>query len=221
MKKIFSIVFILAFGMFFPACKQDDPIITIVEGIVRDGKTMEPIKGAQLSFGYYLGNNVHYPDEEFYPYTDEMGRFYVEVPSKYDVIILDWVFKTGYLPNYNFGGIASHTHIERDVQLIPLDGKIGLSLHNQTGQYDSIYVKISNATIQSQSPWKKDGVYHTKAYPAVLNDGQSSVENYDLPSGEYSKVFWDFKPFDDLQKASFQDSIWVGKDSTTVHSISF
>lgn len=102
-----------------------------------------------------------------------------------------------------------------NVQLIPVDGFLRLVLKNDSGQHDSVYVSIYNATVFSEGLGLEGPIY-----PVALSVGNTFSESFAFPSEENADIYWSFNKFT-FPDAPFHDSIFLSTNDTTEFVISF
>ena len=223
MPRIAQVVVLLPFLSFFLLlfeCKREAPP-TIISGKVSNKKTGSPISGATVDIGFLYKNNngEEYVDEKSY-ITDQQGQFHLAQESDYEDISFSFVYKVGYV-THPYLNIIRETTNDLDIKLVPKDGTLRLQVSNLTGQYDSIYVVILSPSIVSESQGLGAEI-KTKKYPITNPLGGTYSENFDLPSGEFTLLFWGpTNLFPNLSSAMFRDSTFISTSDTSDYIISY
>jgi hypothetical protein len=184
------IVFCLLFS--FLGCKKALET-TIINIKVVDKKTKKPLErvNIDLDFRYETSVNgsIKTTYEGYYPLTNALGQIeqVIVKDSDYEGYSAK-AYKPGYLHNF-FGGIEKEENNDLTVELSPRDGVLNLSVKNETGSNDTIYVSIFS---QLEADATK-GLYRgqvLKKYPLILSKGDSYVEQIMIATPENVDIEW-------------------------------
>ncbi len=131
--------FLLALMLIALSCKKDDAP-TVIKGAVTDRKTEKPIEDA---FVYFRGTSI-----------DDLGREqpasctdYTDASGQFNCTLLGTALgveigKTGYATKIITSGIIDGQENEVSAQLVPRDGFLKLTIENDTGSPDALYVYV-------------------------------------------------------------------------------
>ncbi|MCC7244317.1 MAG: hypothetical protein IT269_01445 [Saprospiraceae bacterium] len=122
-------------------CRKNDQITTSVSGRVYDRVTGEPIEGAKLDFivvgpQYESENEIL---EHKYLTTTENGIYETSYTGNDDNQLNHWTTTLpGYLTLVTVSGIEQNKHNKLDFEMIPIDGKIILTVKHLQSNKDSL-----------------------------------------------------------------------------------
>lgn len=208
---LFSLLFLL-----FNSCHKDKTP-TIINGLVVNAKTNEPLEGATVTFQMKI-DGLHYAYPEVA--TDINGKFNFETTNTNNFAIFD-VFKPGYL-EIGWGSVldpidsnlAYNQENNVQIKMAPRDGFLKFVIHNSS--LDSIvYISIfspmvyANARITSGLIWDNRMVHISPNGISLKYTGYiSSEENVD--------VYWDNQPLpNNLSLINQHTSVYVMPNDTT------
>lgn len=207
-----------AFSILLFCCGKEEPSpSTFIKGVVSDRETGLPIKGVNIFYSTITGNAPNEVSTELSMVSDDQGEYCIVVPPN-ERFSFPNVYKEGYLPKIDPAGALSFQYGDTnhvDIQLIPTDGYFKLRLKNDTGQFDSIYLKIESQTMTLE----KLGAKSTKQYPVVLMAGEAYDETFAFPSNEPVNIYWDFHKF--IIPDAMTHSEFLYKNDTVEVLISF
>lgn len=199
------------------ACKKETPP-TVINGKVTDKKTGEPIEGATAIVDFTteetVSGSIKIRHTTITLKTDAQGKFQYTHESDFDGISSE-ISKAGYAPRSPLGKIKRGEVNNLEVQLIPKDATLRLELSNDTGQFTAIYVVLKNPSYGTLY-----GI-NLPQFPVVLPIGEKHTAYFDLPSEEFSQVYWGFSYFPGSYATPFQDSVYLTLNDTTDFVISF
>ena len=216
----FVLFLFLLSGVLLPhlSCRKELPP-TIIKGQVTDKKTGLPIEDAIIYLGfYYLGKDGNTIIGSKEVRTDIEGKYYLFQSSDYKGIDYSDIRKTGYVSHVLREDIIRAQENVIDVRLSPKDGTLLLEVINQNGQYDSVYVMVGNPTFIHETLGY--GILPAK-FPIVLSSGEKYSQYFNLPSEEFTSIFWGFSYFPAMKYAPRYDSIYLKLQDTTVFDLSF
>ncbi|MBK8192894.1 MAG: hypothetical protein IPK76_06720 [Lewinellaceae bacterium] len=148
--------------------------------------------------------------------SNEFGEYIIVIPAGHTFTFIN-VYKSGFLPNiFPLKGIdiqEGDTNVV-NIQLIPTDGFLKLILKNDTGQQDSVYIKICSPIAISEGL----GVETTSNYPQIIQDGEVYTEHFSFPSEDTITIYWKFENFV-IPNTTFHTSMYLTPGDTSVHLI--
>lgn len=208
-----------AFVSLFQFCTKDQDSI-IICGKVTDSKTGAPIEKAWIYCYGHTGPIDKEVFKDFSVYTDETGYYCTEIPSGYS-FSFESVWKESYLVKIfpiTFSGttIVKGDTTKLNIQLIPTDGFLRLTLDNVSGAADSLYLKFSSPTTIAENL----GLKQLKPYPTIIKVGASYTGFFAFPSGEDLGIYWDTQPFQNTS-APYNKSVFLAPNDTVEVVIEF
>lgn len=222
--RFISPLLLLAFSILLFACGKEETPPTVINGKVTDKKTGTPIEGAtfNVDFCYEINNNGSIVIEHVSKYlnTDQQGEIHYTHDSNWDYICYSDASKEGYI-GHPYLGIKRGEENNIDIKLIPRDGVLRLNVVNTDGQYDSIWVALDNPSYTSEAQGLPYRILLSE-FPLILSQGESHIENFNLTSEEFTKIYWGFSNILPMfTSAPFRDSIYLILNDTTDITISF
>ena len=106
-----------------------------------------------------------------------------------------------------------------NIELIPNDGYLRLTIHNDLQLHDSLFVKFISPTRQAQ--FHLSGLFQTKTYPMIVTEGAIFEEVEGFPSEEFIKIYWDYINVNSIYTAAFSDSVYLPRYDTIDYTIHF
>lgn len=199
-------------GLILWGCgKEEKP--TILEGKVIDAKTGEGLSKALISFLTRPVGSDENSGNSIGILTDSSGSFRIEANP--GLLIGNFaVQKMGY-----FGKVFLHNPTQRGetiqilIVLQPADSALKLTVKNTNGQFDSIYVHLSNATVEFP------GIPQPVS-PLVLSAGEEKSAYLLCPSGSWTTIKWANTKLGFIQSPKI-DSIYSLSHDTTEFVISY
>lgn len=220
MHRLLPPLFISGFLLIASACKKELPP-TAINGKVTDKRTGEPIEGASIYLEFHYesirsGSLVTETDAVSLK-TDSKGEFHHTQDSDFDGAFSD-VYKAGYVGQFLKFTRGQENNL--DIKLAPRDGALRLEIYNETGQFDSVYVIVTNPSCIAG--YGSLGKIFLGKFPVVLSTGQNYESYFKLPSEEFTKISWSFvNPYPYYLPTPFQDSVYLTLNDTTDFVISF
>ncbi|MCC7465849.1 MAG: carboxypeptidase regulatory-like domain-containing protein [Saprospiraceae bacterium] len=189
---------------------------TIVEGVVQNAKTGVPIEGAKVTLMYeYQEYEDHTGTGQKIFTTDSEGRF-----SFSDKCIWATHISEVRAPRYALSrGKFLEDNFKNKVviELTPLDGILQLTVKNETGQFDSLFLIVQNEG--TYFPYYSTGNQSLSEYPLYLNVGMSYVQNFLTCKSNSTRIGWSSaRP---MEGFIFQDSVFVDDSDTTYYTVSY
>jgi len=218
MTKIFLFALTIA-SLTFLSCKKER--LTIVNGTVVDKITGQPIPDVYISIQikHKPATDGSSNNETDYIKTGIDGKFNFE---KYLPVQFFDMKKSGYLPK---GGSTGFINIRQDeinnliVEMIPKNALLDLKINNSTNQPDSVYVAIYSPAQHSEAPISS-GIILRKGYTIQSMSEHNVLIN--LASDENIDIYWGFSPLPyNVSTSLFHDNIFISRNDTTSHVISF
>jgi hypothetical protein len=219
------IVFCLLFS--FLRCKKENAP-TFINIKVVDKKSKKPVSGVsvELAFTYVTvrqGSQIEHDEVSFYA-TDSNG----EIKN----IVINDADYSGYRSEARKSGYVSIMHILGEitrskvndvlVEMTPKDGILEVTIDNQTGKYNSVFVLLSNPTIKKDSKGFANSFTLKTQEIKVLQGSNPHVESVAVPSDEFTSIKWTFKPFGSAEPSpKFVDSVLVVPKDTTKYKLIF
>jgi hypothetical protein len=215
----YFLIFLFLCNIFFQAFCNKETSETIVNVKIIDKKSGTPVEGAVCYIEFYNkeGNNTYTEPQSFL--SDQDGKVYFSENRPYDGISFSTVTKTGYNTHVHLG-IKIGTVNNLEIKLIPIDGILRLKIVNANGLHDSVWVALENPSLVSESKGLTSRTLLSKT-PTTLLQSDSIVECFNFTSEEFTKIYWDFTYYNDLQSAMFRDSIFLLLHDTVNYTILF
>jgi hypothetical protein len=211
---IISSILLSSFLILLFACGKEAPAPTVINGKVTDKKSGLPIEGVVINIDFQQMSGLLVTKHEYKQFTtDQQGEFHYTHHSDYDGTYSD-VGKGGYVTQSPLGIKRGEVN-NLKIQLVPKDGTLRLELINDTGQFDAIYVVLRNPSYGSLY------AINLPQFPVVLPVGEKYTTYFDLPSEEFSQIYWGFTYFPGSSAAPFRDSVYLALHDTTSFTISF
>jgi hypothetical protein len=186
-----------------------------------DVKTGLPISGAYASFTFYTTDSHGGLFQSFASATsDSNGSFVQSYGSNGEQIEVLTISKPGYfgvfstidlkiLPNKN----------DYNVKMIPSDGKLNLKLSNETGQHDSLYIRMYHTLYHPNYHTPYQGSFH---YPEILKKGESVIQESKSSTEEKIYIYWDFHDISSsVKNATYIDSFYINKNDSIKYEIKY
>lgn len=216
--RFISPLLLSAFCILFFACGKENPSPTVINGKVTDKKSGLPIEGASIDIDFQTEKQVSgslVTEHEYVSLsTDAQGEFQYTHDADYTRTYSD-IGKTGYAPRSPLGKIKRGEVNNLEIQLVPKDGTLRLELSNDMGQFDAIYVVLRNP---SYGPLY---AINLPQFPVVLPVGEKYTTYFDLPSEEFSQIYWGFTYFSGSYAAPFRDSVYLTLHDTTTYKLTY
>ena len=201
------------------SCRTESP--TIVNGLVVDTFTGDPIEGVSLLFLITHKPQADGSSNTEYSYinTNANGQFYFEhdLPIRlFDAKKLGYVSKGG---GTQIAVIGQGEVNDITIKMIPKDGFLNLLFENSTNQADSVYVAV-----YSPSQFSEASISNGVIFREGVLVQNTNLENrvISLASEEIIDIYWGFSPLPyNITASPFHDSIYIQRNDTTSFSVSF
>lgn len=167
------------------ACKKQ----SCISGTVLDANTGLPIPDATVILvQQYSGSSATLTSHLS---TDSTGSFYYMADDKTENgISIKGISKHGYAAT-NAAEIREEDDCrETTVRLEPLEGRLVLTLTNESGTTDPVYVQLFNQCQELSGVF--DGISTTDPYPLLLQPGESRVDTLLRCLADSSSIRWKF-----------------------------
>jgi len=174
------------------ACQKTEHL----EGKVTDIKTGKAISGVDLNLSYTYSQEGAYRLGGGTATSDKNGEFsYSTDQGDYvEGIRVAYVSKRGYSTTVFKQSIEETgkrcSHVQ--VNLLPIDGYLKLSIKNESGTQDEIYVEVVSPCEQQIDP--VDGSHRLHTWPLVLPQGGTKLTPMGMCAGDTAIVRWRFEP---------------------------
>lgn len=215
MPRMLRLVCLSSFVIFFfwlLGCKKESDAPTIIVGKVTDAKSGLPVEKAILECGAYKGEIGHEIFKDFTTSSNAQGQYEIIVPNDYNRVGLYRAYKAYYLTKILPAGVAPLSIGDSntvDIEMIPTDGFLRLSIRNAAPEHDSIFIKFLSPTTISEGL----GIMPLKNYPLVLPINKDHFEIIEFPSDESIIIYWDFKSFSDTNALNNYNIYLPAKDT--------
>jgi hypothetical protein len=208
MKHISLSIFCSSVVLLLAACQKTEHL----EGKVTDIKTGKVISGVVLDLSYTysqegsfrIGNGTVTSDSNGeFTYSTDQGD-YVE-----GNIGVSYARKNGYSSTVFKESIEETGKRCSNVQIgmLPLGGYLKLSIQNEAGIQDKIYVEVISPCEQQVDP--SGGSYRLNIWPLVLPQGITKLTTMGMCTGDTSVVRWRFAP----------SGVWAHTDQVLIKSV--
>ncbi len=210
MKNFLTYLIFLSFSLVvLSACQKD----ACIEGIVLDDKTGKPIAGATLTLRYNYTETGSLKYAQATVSTGQSGEFSFWADGR-DISILE-INKKGYSEAYTGTSEAGNCR-NVTIKLRPLDGALGLSIVNETGIHDMIYVAVFSKCRYRM--YFSSGLDYPNNYPLTLKQGGMYAKLFSCCVGDSTAVHWRFTKDGPWFKS---DSFYITSSTPIYHEIKY
>lgn len=205
----------------FTACVKDGA--TIVNGIIVNEHTGEPIPSAWLELSIYYESSRPDDYEIKYIYADANGRFSFQ---SFDPVYIRTVAHEGFLLK---GGGSKVVDLKQGkvndvtIKLIPADGALKLTLENHTAIRDTVYPNIYSPILREEIGISLGFVSNLNSR-CIIPANSSRTILYHLASEETVDIYWSTSRWPNsewLKLGPNKISTYISRNDTATFSISF
>ncbi|MEZ4921161.1 MAG: hypothetical protein R2792_18820 [Saprospiraceae bacterium] len=209
-----TLFFAIGFGLLFATCSTRHP--TIVDGLVINSVTKEPIEDVRFTFSevdYNSYNNVKYHHER----SNSNGEFFIEISGKYEIWISD-IYHYDYCPFTRFPPIELNQVNNPTIELLPFDGFFKIVVEDTSGIDSSLYVSTFNPNYLISNSYYVG--YQLPQYPIALNQGETYTVVSEEPTEEFIQIMWKYNTHPNTPPIGV-DSIYLVKGDTTTYYLNY
>lgn len=177
------------------ACKKQ----SCIHGTILDAKTGQPVPDAAVILELqYSGSNGTLTS---YLHADHTGNFLYSSDGKTkDGIFIKGVARSGYRST-DAAEIQEGDCREATIRMEPLEGRLVLTLTNESGTTDPVYIQLINQCQTLDGLF--DGISSTDPYPLLLQPGETKIDTLPFCLGDSTSIRWKFS----------ENAPWSGTDS--------
>lgn len=194
----FSIIAIL---LTLLACRNK----TSINGVIINAHTGISIEGATgiITYQYRDGGITQYGGKRFT--TAQDGKFHFSKKNIYLTHVeIDWL--NGYALKMKYeGSVEDNEYNQLAVLMTPRDGILKLTINNETGVQDSLFLVAINAG--DYIPYRGIYAQKTQIFPMKLTQNEQSIAYFSTCKGESTYLKWAFdRSFQNYQMDTVQIS---------------
>lgn len=209
-----AVKWFLPICILFATCSKDPYIPKIYTGTITDKKTGKPVQGVYVDCQGSTSDLGHVTTKNFGVKTNYDGKFSIVIPEGF-TYSFGSAYKLGYLPKVipflkpeDSWMLVNDTFV-LNLQLIPTDGNLRITIRNTTPKKDSVYVSCFNATEFSEVK----GWTELNYFPVILAPDSIYQEIVRFPADEEVIIYWDYKRFL-VPNAQFKNSVTLAVNDT-------